>query len=106
TGGSPFIPNWTGNELEGVFSVKTIPDVEQINQYIEDNQVKKSLIVGGGYIALEMAESLKKIGIDVTLLIRSDEIGKMFDKDMQMHILEEAKKADVNVCFHEEVKQI
>lgn len=106
TGAEPFMPDWPGNDLEGVFPVKTVPDTVAIQNYISSQQVKKAVIIGGGYIALEMAENLKLIDIDVTMLIRSEEIGKMFDQDMQAMILEEAQKVGVKVKFHEDVKEI
>src|SRR5699024_4777843 len=50
--------------------------------------------------------NLKLIGIDVTMLIRSGEMGKMFDQDMQTLIVDEAQRAGLHVHFHEDVEKI
>lgn len=58
-GSRPFVPNINGANAPGVFQLRDIPDSRQIKAWIETRNAKKAIIVGGGFIGLEMAESLK-----------------------------------------------
>ncbi len=51
-----------------IFSLKTIPDMDQIIHFIEENQSKRALVVGGGYIGLEAAENLRELGLETTVV--------------------------------------
>ena len=55
----PFVPNITGVNAPGVFQLRDIPDSRQIKAWIETRNAKKAVVVGGGFIGLEMAEQLK-----------------------------------------------
>lgn len=55
----PFIPDINGVNAPGVFQLRDIPDSRQIKAWIESRNAKKAVIIGGGFIGLEMAESLK-----------------------------------------------
>ena len=59
TGSRPTIPEINGVNAPGVFQLRDIPDSRQIKAWIETRNAKKAVIVGGGYIGLEMAEQLK-----------------------------------------------
>ena len=58
-GSRPFIPNINGVSAPGVFQLRDIPDSRQIKAWIETRNAKRAVIVGGGFIGLEMAESLR-----------------------------------------------
>lgn len=58
-GSRPFIPDINGVNAPGVFQLRDIPDSRQIKAWIESRNAKKAVIIGGGFIGLEMAESLK-----------------------------------------------
>jgi len=68
TGGIPISPPIPGIDLPSVFQVRTLTDGIKIKRYIVDHAPKKAVIVGGGYIGLEMAESCKALGMEVTIL--------------------------------------
>ena len=64
-GGKPFIPGLEGADKDHVFSLWTLEDMDRINSFIEEQAPKTAVVVGGGFIGLEMVEALKKRGLDV-----------------------------------------
>jgi len=68
TGGAPIIPNLVGFDLPGVMALKSLDDGRKIKAYIQSNHVKKVVIIGMGYIALEMCEALRARSIDVDMI--------------------------------------
>lgn len=68
TGASPVIPKIPGIDLPGVWVLKNLEDGRRIKQWIREKSVGKVLIVGMGYIALEMAEACKALGLEVVLV--------------------------------------
>ncbi|MDO5026971.1 MAG: FAD-dependent oxidoreductase [Tissierellia bacterium] len=82
TGSRPFIPPVDGIDEDNVFSLWTIPDVDAIYEYIDKKDPKKAVVVGGGFIGLEMAENLVDRGIEVSLVEMADQVMPPLDKDM------------------------
>jgi NADPH-dependent 2,4-dienoyl-CoA reductase/sulfur reductase-like enzyme len=68
TGGAPIIPNLEGFDLPGVLALKSLDDGRKIKAFIQSNPVKKVVIIGMGYIALEMCEALRARSIDVQMV--------------------------------------
>ncbi len=106
TGASPVVPNWEGSSLQGIFTLKTIPDTEEILDYVYKGfrDVKDVTIIGGGYIGLEMAESFAEIGKNVTIIERNDQLAGIFDRDLAELIHDEAKKHNLTLRFGESVE--
>ncbi len=69
-GGTPIIPNFKGYEpeIEGIFRLSHALDAERIKEYIDEKKPKRALIIGGGFIGLEMAEAFYENNIDVTVV--------------------------------------
>jgi NADPH-dependent 2,4-dienoyl-CoA reductase/sulfur reductase-like enzyme/rhodanese-related sulfurtransferase len=67
-GGKPIVPPLPGVEKNHVFQLWTLDDMDRIDQYIKDEEPKKAVVVGGGFIGLEMVEALVKRGMAVTLV--------------------------------------
>ncbi|ADQ46943.1 FAD-dependent pyridine nucleotide-disulfide oxidoreductase [Caldicellulosiruptor kronotskyensis 2002] len=82
TGAHPVIPQIEGIELEGIFVLRNVKDADRIKEFINNNLPKKALIVGGGYIGLEMAEALKVLGMDVCIVEKQKNILPNLDSDM------------------------
>ena len=82
TGANPVVPPFPGKDLEGVFVLRTLEHGKMIRDRLERGDVKKAVIVGGGFIGVEMCEALSKWGIDVTLVELLDQILPPMDKDM------------------------
>jgi len=103
SGSDPIVPDWEGVQLKGIHTLKTLRDTEGMMNDLTDN-VKRVTIVGGGYVGLEMAESFKTLGKNVTLIQRGQQVAKIFDKDMAELIHEEAKKNDIELILGESVE--
>ncbi|MFB2938648.1 FAD-dependent oxidoreductase [Aerosakkonemataceae cyanobacterium BLCC-F154] len=81
-GASPIRPHLPGIDLPGIFALRTIPDSRRIREWIDEHQVKKAVVVGGGFIGLEMTENLVHRGISVTLLEAQSQVMLPFDAEM------------------------
>ncbi|EJU22015.1 hypothetical protein HMPREF1143_0852 [Peptoanaerobacter stomatis] len=82
TGSSPFVPDFEGKDFDNVFTLWTIPDTDRIYNFIKNNAPKKAVVVGGGFIGLEMVENLSRRGIAVTLVEKMNQVMPPLDKDM------------------------
>lgn len=85
-GAKPIRPSLPGVDLPGVFVVRNLQDVDQINQWIVRRNATRAVVVGGGYIGLEMVENLVHRGLDVTLLELLDQVMPQMDKEMVVPI--------------------
>ena len=100
TGGSPIVPALPGIDLQHVFTIRTIGDGMAIKTYISDERAKRAVIVGGGYIGMEMSETLRKRGLEVTVIEKMDRVlGTM---DTEITDIVEAKLAAEGVELHKE----
>jgi NADPH-dependent 2,4-dienoyl-CoA reductase/sulfur reductase-like enzyme len=97
TGAEPAWPEISGTGLKGVFHVNDLPSTIALKQYLESGSVRKVVIVGGGYIGLEMAEALKTDGRTVTLLERSSRLFEAVDEEIVQVIEGELTKNGVEV---------
>lgn len=96
-GGTPFIPALPGVEQSHVFKLWTIPDMDRIHEYIEENSPKRALIAGGGFIGLEMAEALHARGLQVTLVELADQVMAQMDPEFGAMIRAELEAKGVQV---------
>lgn len=67
-GAQPKRPNLPGIDLPGIFTLRTVPDTCKIDSYITEKNAKTAVVVGAGFIGIEMAENLKERGLDVTVV--------------------------------------
>ena len=81
-GAVPVRPVLPGSEFAGVFTVRTIPDSRAIRAWIEEVHAKKAVIVGGGFIGLEMAENLARRGLQVAIVEMCDQVMPPLDREM------------------------
>lgn len=81
-GASPLIPPIEGARLPGVFSLRSIPDMDHIKDYINDKDPQSAVVVGGGFIGLEIAENLQHQGIEVTILEMLNQVMAPIDYEM------------------------
>lgn len=85
-GAVPVRPVLPGGELAGVFTVRTIPDSRAIRAWIEEVHAKKAVIVGGGFIGLEMAENLARRGLKVAIVEMCDQVMPPLDREMAEYV--------------------
>ena len=96
-------PPLPGIDLPGIFSLRTIPDSRQIRSWIEERNVRHAVVVGGGFIGLEMAENLKERGIDIALIERDVQLMPPIDREMSLPIQWEVEKQDIKVHLGDSV---
>lgn len=103
TGAAPLRPPIPGIERPGHFSVRNIPDVERIMAWINDCQAGRAVVVGGGYIGLEMAEQLKRRGLGVTLVEALPQVMAPLDPEMAAWLHHELRANDVTLHLGDSV---
>lgn len=81
-GASPIRPPLPGIDLPGIFSLRTVPDSNLIRQWIESRNARRAVVVGGGFIGLEMAENLSHRGLDVTIIEMASQLMPPLDPEM------------------------
>jgi len=82
SGASPIKPPLPGIDMEGIFTLRNLTDADRINQFINERKPQKAVVVGGGFIGLEMAENFKNLGIDVTVAEMLDQVMPSMDREM------------------------
>ena len=81
-GAAPIRPDLPGLDLPGVYTVRSIPDTRRIRQFLDERPRKEAVVVGGGFIGLEMAENLVHRGLAVTLVEKADQVMPPIDPEM------------------------
>ncbi len=81
-GAAPLRPPLPGIDLPGIFTVRSIPDSRHIKEWIRHHVAKSAVIVGGGFIGLEMAENLRHLGLDVTVIEMLPQVMPPMDAEM------------------------
>ncbi|MDT2670277.1 FAD-dependent oxidoreductase [Enterococcus dongliensis] len=112
-GAKPLIPQMTGlTKAKNVFSLRNVPDLDQIMHALENKPVKAT-VIGAGFIGLEMAENLKTRGLDVTVIEKVPHVLPPLDEEMAAFVQNELIKKDIRVItgesaqsFSEEGKKI
>ncbi|MDD7215716.1 MAG: FAD-dependent oxidoreductase [Firmicutes bacterium] len=98
-GAKPTQPRIPGVGMEKVFTLRTVEDTFRIKEYISKHQPKSAVLAGGGFIGLELAENLKKLGMDVTIVQRPKQLMNPFDADMASFIHSEIRKHGVKLAL-------
>jgi NADPH-dependent 2,4-dienoyl-CoA reductase/sulfur reductase-like enzyme/rhodanese-related sulfurtransferase len=81
-GASPVRPPLPGIDLPGIFTLRSLPDSEDIREWIDSKNPRRAVVVGGGFIGLEMAENLVHRGMEVTIVEMADQLMPPLDPDM------------------------
>jgi NADPH-dependent 2,4-dienoyl-CoA reductase/sulfur reductase-like enzyme/rhodanese-related sulfurtransferase len=81
-GAAPIRPSWPGIDLPGIFTLRDVPDSREIRNWIETKKPRKAVVVGGGFIGLEMAENLGHRGMDVTVVEMAKQVMPPLDPEI------------------------
>jgi len=81
-GAEPVKPPFRGVELDGIFNLRTVPDSDRIKAHVDNEKPQSAVIVGGGYIGLEMAENLVHRGVNTTIVEMLDQVMAPLDLEM------------------------
>lgn len=98
-GAKPTQPRLSGIGIEKLFTLRTVEDTFRIKKYINQHQPKSAVLAGGGFIGLELAENLRDLGMDVTIVQRPKQLMNPFDADMASFIHNEMRKHGVSLAL-------
>ena len=98
-GAKPTQPRLPGAGLDKLFTLRTVEDTFCIKDYINANHPKSAVLAGGGFIGLELAENLRELGMDVTIVQRPKQLMNPFDADMASFIHNEMRKHGVKLAL-------
>lgn len=106
TGADPIKPPIEGIDLEGVFYMRTPDDAIAVREVVETNNVKRAVVVGGGFIGLEVAENLYEMGVKTTLVEAMDHIMPGFDDEVSSYVENELIENGIMVLTGERLISI
>ncbi|MBO5253833.1 MAG: FAD-dependent oxidoreductase [Clostridia bacterium] len=98
-GAKPTLPPIPGIRSKKLFTLRTVEDTLRIKAYIEQHGAKSAVIIGGGFIGLELAENFHALGMDVTLVEAADQLLSPFDPDMASFIHSEVRKHGIRLML-------
>ena len=93
-GASPLVPDLPGVDLPHVFTLRDIPDMDRIVAFIDGHKPRRAVVIGGGFIGLEMAEAFHHRGMHVTVVERNPHILPLLDSDMARHLQDQVRRPD------------
>lgn len=103
-GASPLRPALPGIESPKIMTLRNIPDTDRIKHHIEEKGIRSAAVIGGGFIGVEMAENLREIGLEVTLIEGGPQILAPFDADMAGALSKELEAQGVKLLLSHSVQ--
>ena len=98
-GAKPVWPNLPGMDSDRLFTLRTVEDTFRIKDFNKKKAPKSAVMVGGGFIGLEVAENLRELGMDVTIVQRPKQLMNPFDADMASFIHAQMRKHGVKLAL-------
>jgi len=98
-GAKPTQPRLPGVGLNRLFTLRTVEDTFRIKEYIQENHLRSAVLAGGGFIGLELAENLRELGMEVTIVQRPKQLMNPFDPDMASFLHSEMRKHGVKLAL-------
>ena len=105
-GARPIVPPIEGTKGDRIFTLRTIPDTYAIKEYVDANSPKSAVVVGGGYIGIEMAENLHSAGVHVTIVEMLDHVIGPLDADMAGDVHNHIRSKGVDLRLQSGVQKI
>ena len=103
-GAAPIRPALPGIDHPQIHTVRNIPDTDRIKKQVISPETKTAVVVGGGYIGVEMAENLKEAGLEVTVVQSADQLLGTFDREMSNILAQEMEQQGVELLFQDTVE--
>ncbi|MBM7647474.1 CoA-disulfide reductase [Bacillus ectoiniformans] len=104
-GAKPIVPPIPGlSEADNVYTLRNIPDTDKIKQHVDHHSPKEAVVIGGGFIGLEMAENLADRGVRVTLVEMANQVMAPLDIEMAAIVHAHLRKKGVNLILEDGVK--
>ncbi len=106
TGAKPVVPNLPGVDAEGVFTLRSLPDAEKMLKYIEANSPRRAVVVGAGYVGIEMAEALSARGMSVTVIEMLPTVMRLCENALRDAIVSEGERHGVEFVLGQSVAAV
>ncbi|MCG6973131.1 MAG: FAD-dependent oxidoreductase [Desulfobacterales bacterium] len=103
-GAEPIKPPLEGIDLENIFHLRNVPDSDRIKKIVDERNPRRAVVVGGGFIGLEMAENLTERGVKTTIVEMLDQVMPSLDYEMATLIHEHLEAKGVELEFENAVK--
>lgn len=103
-GAKPLRPNLPGIDSGKIHTLRNIPDTDRIKKRVSEDGISSAIVIGGGFIGVEMAENLKEIGLEVTLIEGGPQILAPFDAEMAGSLAKELEEHGVNLLMSQSVQ--
>lgn len=100
TGARPVKPSFDGIDSNRIFTLRTVEDTLKIKKYVTESKPKSAVIVGGGFIGIEVAENLRELGMSVTVIEAAQQLMSPFDSDMAAFIHAEIRKNGIQLMLN------
>ena len=105
TGAHPFCPDLPGSGASGIFGLSTLASGERLAEFLEGEHPRRAVVVGGGYIGLEMAEALVRRKLEVALIDRNSEVMNTLDPEMGALVSAALREVGVALYLGEELRE-
>jgi NADPH-dependent 2,4-dienoyl-CoA reductase/sulfur reductase-like enzyme/rhodanese-related sulfurtransferase len=102
-GANPVIPPFPGLDIPGIFTIRNVSDTDYIKSYVNKAQVKKAVVIGAGFIGLEMAENLHKLGLEVSIVELGMQILAPLDYPIAAMAQQHLREKGINLYLNTEV---
>lgn len=106
TGAEPVTPPFVNQEINNVFTLRTIEDGQEIKKAALSDHVKKIVLIGAGYIGLELVEAFHHLGKHISIINRSDQMLKPVDQEIRDILIDYLKEKGISLNFGQEVEEI
>ena len=103
-GASPVVPPLDGIDSEGIFTLRNVSDTDRIKRYMSNHKVRRAVIVGGGFIGLEMAENLKHAGAQVAVVEMANQVMAPIDYSMAAIVHDHLQQQGVKLYLEQAVE--
>jgi NADPH-dependent 2,4-dienoyl-CoA reductase/sulfur reductase-like enzyme/rhodanese-related sulfurtransferase len=104
-GAASLRPPLIGIDRPGIFTLRTVPDSRRIREWIESRSARQAVVVGGGFIGLEMTENLVRRGLEVTIIEMANQLMPPLDREMAEFVQQRVVGRGVNVRLEDAVAE-
>ncbi len=106
TGASPFRPPIPGLELPGIFTLRTVPESRQLRAWIDAHEAKRAVVIGAGFVGLEVAENLVGRGLAVSVLELTPQVMPPLDPEMAQPVAKHLREHGVRLVLGEGLAKV
>jgi NADPH-dependent 2,4-dienoyl-CoA reductase/sulfur reductase-like enzyme/peroxiredoxin family protein/rhodanese-related sulfurtransferase/TusA-related sulfurtransferase len=103
TGAVPVKPTLSGIDIEGIFTLRNVSDTDRIKAFTQEHQIRRAVVVGGGFIGLEMAENLYALGAKVSIVEMADQVMTPIDYSMASFVHQHLTGKGINLYLQQAV---